>query len=365
MCGFSYGNQVSILGQLVAGPNNFITKFNSNGEVIWSKTFSSNLGLGAYKVKFDQTGDVLVAGNERISNTNNINAIIAKFSNSTGDLIWKKQFLSLSIYVPSAIAIGVSNNFYLFGGIFGGQLKIVIVCYIVSSGGMDIFLLQTDTAGNIKWIKKAGSTGRDIISNLLATEDGITTFSGGFSDGFLFNGTSYRSKGNTDNIIGAIDRSGNTVWMLTGGSKIPGHTDDLFYNEVAEAIVIDSKRQIQVVGTTIGSGNFGGLKYEAPEDIQQNGYWLTLGNKEVNNTVAYPCNTTPSIDTAFTINVNPNPYFHNLIISNSKNVSLDYNVSIYIYNSLGQQIGSKYLSNSSSITVKEWNNLPRGVYFLR
>lgn len=362
MCGFSYGNNVSIFEQVVAGPDNFITKFNSNGGVVWTKNFTSDLGSGADKVKFDKAGDVLVAGNERAGNLNDNVAIIAKLNNSTGDIIWKKQFPSSDIYTPSANAIGVFNNSYMFSGVFGGQIKIGDST-LGSSGGFDIFLLQSDTAGNIKWVKKAGSTGRDAISNLLTNESGVTFLTGQFSDGFQFNGTSYSSKGNTDVLIGAIDSMGNTLWMLTGGSSISGHNDDLLYNESGGGIAIDSKKQIQVVGTVIGPGNFGSLKYDAPEDIKQNGFWLTLGSKASDYTINYSCNTTSGSDTIFTINVNPNPFVHNLIISNSKNLSIDYNVGLY--NSKGQQLDKKYFSNSSSIMVKEWNNLPSGIYFLR
>lgn len=362
MCGFSYGNEVSLLGQSVSGPYNFITKINSNGDIIWTRNFSSDLGMGAYKVKFDKAGDVLVAGNERVDDSNSSNAIIAKLTSSAGDVIWKRKFLSNGIHTPYANAIGVSGNAYIFSGTFGGQIKIGDST-LVSSGGLDIFLLQSDTAGNIKWVKKAGSTGRDGISDLLTNQDGVTFITGQLSNGFQFNGTSYISKGNTDVLIGAIDSIGNTLWMLTGGSNIHGHNDNLFYDESGGSIAVDSKKQVHVVGVTIGSGSFGGLQYEALEDIRQNGFWLTLGGKAASATVQYPCNTLSGTDTVFTINVNPNPYINNITLSNSKYISIDYKVALY--NSLGQQLDSKSFLNSTSVMINEWNTLPAGIYFLK
>ena len=363
MCGSSYGDQVSILGQLtIAGPENFITKINSVGDLIWSRNFSSDLGVGINKVRFDKAGNVLCVGNLKAKNANNTNAVFAKFAGATGEIIWQKQCLSIGNFAAYGNAIGIANNFYTFGGTFGNQLKIEDTT-LISSGSADIFLLQCDTSGNIRWVKKAGSPGVDILSNLLTDENGITYLTGGFSDSFNLNGTLYASKGHTDIYISAIDTLGNTVWMLTGGSEISGHKDDGFYTERGNGIVIDTKKQIHVVGTTIGSGNFGGLKYIAPESIRQNAFWLTLGTKNSNSTINYQCDETSINDTAFVIKLSPNPYINNITISNSKNIKTDYGLNFF--NSLGELLSTKHYINTSSITITDLNGLPPGVYFLK
>lgn len=274
----------------------------------------------------------------------------------------KKFICTGSIYITNGNAIAISDNFYTFGGIFGGQLTIGDST-LLSDGGLDIFLLQCDTAGNINWIKKAGSTGRETIYDLIADEKGNTYLTGGYSNGFKLNESSYSSKGNTDVYIGAIDSLGNTLWMLTGGSNIAGHQDDLLYDENGASIAIDSKNQIQIVGTTIGSGNFGDLKYIASEDVKTNAFWLTLGSKSSNYTDQYLCDNTSVLKPPFSIKLHPNPFTDNLIISNSENT--DANYLITLYNNLGQKIDSQYHPNSSTITITSWNSISTGIYLLK
>ncbi len=362
LCGFSYGRQVSLLGQMVVGPNNFITKINFNGNIIWTKNFCSDLGMGAYKVRFDKAGDILVAGNGKIANTNNSNAVIAKLNNATGVLIWKKQFPSAGLYTPMATAIDISANAYLFCGTFGGHIQIGDSSFM-SSGASDIFLFQCDTAGNINWAKKAGSKGRDGISSLFTGKSGITYFTGQFSNDFQFDGESFSSKGNTDVFIGAIDSLGNTRWILTGGSNLPGHNDDILFDENGNAIAVDSKNQIHIVGETLASGNFGGLKYEAPEAIKTNGFWLTLGGNTRNATVQYDCNEMFISNASVSISAGPNPFNSSIVVSNSKDSIMNY--EICLYNGMGQLVDRRHYMSSSSVTITEWNILPSGIYFLR
>lgn len=366
ICGFCYGEDAYILDQHISGPISFVTKLTSNGDVLWTKNFGSDLGTGAKKVKFDKNGNILVGGDVKNTITNHSDAFITKLNSIDGSIVWDKHFELNSpngYYSPITNAISACDNFYTFGGNFGAQVKIGDTI-LTSAGGYDIFLLQTDTAGNVIWVNKAGSPGRDKIFQLLTNENRVTFITGSFSDGFQVDGNSYSSKGNTDIFISAIDSLGKSLWVLTGGSTIPGHTDDLFFDENGASIAIDSKKQIHIVGTTIGSGNFGGLKYYASEDTRLNAFWLTVGSNDSVMTTTYSCNGS-SINTTLPIiiNVNPNPFFKGLTISNSGNYFLDY--ELFLYNSVGQKISSKYFPNSIIVQVDDWMNLIKGIYFLK
>ena len=364
MCGFSQGANVSISGDTFTGPANFITKLNTAGRLIWYRNFSSDLGVGFSSVRFEAGGNILATGTRQAFNAPNLHPLIAKIDNLTGFIIWEREFLTQNNNLNGfGNAITSSGDTYLFGGTFGGKLKIGDTTY-VASGSLDIFLLQCDTAGNIQWSKVAGSPGTDLLLSMVTDKKGITFFTGGFSDGFNIEGKLLSSKGYTDVYIAAINSTGKMNWILTGGSEIAGHTDDGFYKESGNSIDIDPKNQLQLVGVTRGSGNFGTLKYKAPDDIKLNGFWLTLGNTTSAYEVSYQCgNNTSAEDTIFNIKVNPNPFTNRATISNTKNIIIDY--TVWLYNSLGQKLSAKNYFNTASINITEWSTLPSGLYFLK
>ena len=357
--GFSYGNQVSIFGSIINGPSNFIAKLSALGNVQWINNFSSTLGLGVYRVKFDKDGNTIIAGNERNISTNGVDAMIGKLYGATGNLVWKKNLISSGTYTPLVSSIGSYSNNYVFGGLFGGQIKIGDSTFN-SIGNTDIVFLQTDNAGNLIWVKRAGSSGRDKISKLICDSTGITLATGGFSDGFQFQSTILSAKGCTDVYILSFNSNGSLLWTKSGGSNIPGHNDDLFYEEYGSAIAVDSKSQIQVVGTTIGAGNFGTLIFNAPEAAKQNAFWLTLGEKNNSDIINYPC--TKIVDSSFFLSVFPNPFHKMLSIKNSQNKMLKY--EIQLYNTLGQILHTK-TDNTVVMTITEWKSFPSGIYFLK
>ena len=127
-------------------------------------------------------------------------------------------------------------------------------------------------------------------------------------------------------------------------------------------VAVDSKNQIEVIGTTIGSGNFGTLLFNVSEEARQNVFWLTLGDKDFNYVINSLCNNSLSPDSIFNISVFPNPFFNNLVISNSRNAITNYDLALY--NSLGQEVRKVSYSNSTTITINNWITLPAGIYFL-
>lgn len=357
LCGLGYGEQVALLGQLQSGPLSFVARLDPNGETTWTQSFGSDLDYGAYQVKFDGTGDVLVTGNERVAGSYNLNPTITKLEAATGSIRLKKQFHSNDKFINKGTAISTADDYYVFGGTFGGELTVEDTTFH-SNGWLDIFLLKCDKDGNIDWVKTAGSTGRETLYDL-AEDNGKIYLTGGFSDGFQLNGTSYASTGNTDVYIGALDKDGNTLWVLTGGSA--DQKDDVVRDEKGSKIAIDSKGHLQVVGTTIGNGSFGSLKYVASEEAFTNAFWLTLGDTASTSTVYYPCNGTSVLDV--TLTVYPNPFEQGLTISNSQGRNLDYN--LVLTNSIGQRLDERHFSGSSTISVDAWNTLAAGVYFLK
>ena len=363
--GFSYGQSVSFLGNMVTGPVSFVSKITTDGNVVWINSFSSTLGFGAYRVKFDNNKNIVIGGNET-DNMNNYWAVIAKVDGLFGNFIWKKRFKTAGSFISS---IGILTDSYAFGGLFGIQINFN-GNVITSQGNQDIFLLRSDTSGNIQWVKSWGSNERDELNGMFVDANENIIFTGGYSNNFSFNGTVIQSKGNIDVFIAAVDKLGNPLWIKNGGSKTFS-SEPYFTQEYGRNLVIDSKNQIQVIGDIVGSGTFGPLLYYSSENSNRNIFWLTLGERDSSKTVNDPCYN-PYFKLGSPIKIYPNPFTDKLKIVIPDDV-IGYSgvgltkYTFTIYNTIGQPL-KKYnykVFGSSIIEINGLGVLPKGVYILR
>ena len=362
--GFSYGDDIFIFDKKISGPANFIALLDKNGTIQWINNFSSELGRGIYRVKFDEEENIIAGGNEALSN-NGTAVVMAKLNGESGTIIWKKVIMPESNSAPWIRCLSKSGDSYFFGGEFTGFINIDGTP-LTSKGDIDFFILKTDKNGNIQWIKQGGGPGKDRIYDLCTLKDGSTFFTGSYSDSMVIDGSLSRSKGNADVFIGALTNDGSLLWLKKGGSNITNQPvlNEYFYDEYGASIIVDWKNEIQVVGTTIGSGNFDNINYTSPEEAKQNAFWLTLSQKDTSFTVNYPCSAAvPPSSVSDHIKLYPNPFSQSLNIRFPGNYSPDLHLSLF--NLLGQKMDARIIKNSNIVTIKDWHSLPSGMYFLK
>jgi hypothetical protein len=163
----------------------FVAKYESSGNFMWAvsgggKFTDIGKGLGV-----DQFGDVYVAGNLYsdtayfgnipIYDYGNGNLFLCKFS-PNGNIIF-------------AISEGGSQNESIFGlstdplggnylsGTFNGNA--VLGGSVVLTGGVnDVLIAKYDHIGTFRWAIKAGSTGQDVGSTILADQSGFCNVAG-------------------------------------------------------------------------------------------------------------------------------------------------------------------------------------------
>jgi hypothetical protein len=362
--GFSYGDDVVIFDRKMTGPVNFITLLDKDGTIKWVTNFSSELGRGILPVKFDEEENIIAGGDEALSN-NGAAVVIAKLDGESGHVIWKKVFIPESRSGPRVRCVSKSGDSYFFGGEFTGDIKIYDTTF-TSGGDIDFFILKTDKNGNILWIKQGGGPGKDRIYDLYTLKDGSTFFTGSYSDSMLIDKELSISKGNADVFIGELTNDGSLRWLKKGGSSIANQpvAYEYFYDEYGQSIIVDWKNEIQVVGTTIGSGNFDNINYTAPEDAKQNAFWLSLSEKDTSFAVNYPCAAIiPPAGSFNHITLYPNPFSQSLTIKFPGSYSRDFNLSLF--NLLGQKIDTRIIKNANIVTIKDWQSLSAGMYFLK
>ena len=114
----------------------------------------------------------------------------------------------------NAVTTDLSGNTYITGNI-AGKADFSGTVY-QGHGIYDVFVAKYNPAGNLLWIKLAGSSGND-QGNSIKWKNGYVYVCGLFSGTAFFENTSLISKGETDAFLAKYDDSGNLIWVKSAG----------------------------------------------------------------------------------------------------------------------------------------------------
>jgi len=202
----------------------YLVKLDSFGDILWQKTYGTNLLEQAYSVKETNDGGLIISA---FIYATTANFFLIK-TNRNGDTLWTKN-------------IGLSGND------FGTNIQLtddggfLIVGYTdsnISSGDRDVWLLRVDSTGTILWQRTYGGTDADEGFKLLKLSDGNLLIPG-YSE-------SFSSGGDRDGWMVKTDPSGNFMWSKSfGGSE---------YDDFAAAAE-DEDGNLYFTGTSVSSGN--------------------------------------------------------------------------------------------------------------
>lgn len=212
--------------------NLFITKFDKNGNSLWSRSAGGNKYEYAYAISVHQN-NVYVSGTFQ-SDSINFNgtilynaypgshvSFVTKYD-INGNVLWANNFGSGN--VGNAIANDDIGNIYItgtFGAIFPYGANTL-------NGSQDVFILKLDSAGNSIWATKAGGTNEDVAYDIDIDSNHIY-ITGYYKSNIIIFGTdtltNYGNQ-NPDIFIAKFDTAGNTIW----GAKAGGTGTDLSYS---------------------------------------------------------------------------------------------------------------------------------------
>jgi hypothetical protein len=242
----------------------FIAKYDSEGELLWTKLIGDSSGSTQGKDIFIDTDDSVYVTGQTTGSLNGIaeigvtDAFLAKFD-SEGEMDWIKTIgvtgedtYSLSIAVDSDHAVYITGS--TTGNLNGETLN----------GNKDGFISRFNSSGVHAWTQLTGASGKTVEFYGLVIDasdkiyiSGLTT---GSIDGEVINGS-------TDACLIKYDTMGNKVWTRLAGS-IGKYSSGL-------ALGVDGSSNIYITGTTTGdfaggdaAGIFDGfvLKYDLDGD---------------------------------------------------------------------------------------------------
>jgi len=202
----------------------WVLKLNDNGSVIWARTYGGGKCDRASSVTISSYGDIIVAGYTKSFGVGNSDVWVLCLDKQ-GNIKWQKTY-------------GGSNGDYANGVGIMPNGDIVVVGDTNSSGVgyYDAWILMLDKEGNIEWQKTYGGPYTDVATAVTVASNGDILV-GGFTGSF--------GNGSVDVWVLKLDGSGNVVWQKTYGGK---------FDDVASAVALTPENDIAVVGSTLSFG---------------------------------------------------------------------------------------------------------------
>jgi hypothetical protein len=145
----------------------YLIKTDSSGNIQWNRTLGGGGDDKGYSVQQTSDGGYIIAGYTNSSGSGKRDVYLIK-TDSNGNMQWSRTFggsgddTGWSVYQTSDggyIIVGVTNSF--------------------GAGRNDVYLIKTDSNGNLQWSKTLGSSEDDVGFSVQQTDDGGYIIAGG------------------------------------------------------------------------------------------------------------------------------------------------------------------------------------------
>ncbi len=207
--------------------------------VAWSRVLSTARYDVSHGVATDPAGNVFISGATQGSigapNAGDFDPFLTKYD-SSGTLLWSRQFGASSDDESRALAVDSLGNAYIGGFTLGGSLA------APAAGSFDAFVAKYDPTGNQLWARQFGTSAGDSISGMTVDAAGNLYITGREHGNLAAN-----NAGAVDVFVAKYDTLGNEIWtrqLGTGG------------NDLSQSIAVDATGNLYVAGYT--EGNLGG-----------------------------------------------------------------------------------------------------------
>ncbi len=276
-------------GNTNVGENDiFLTKFDNEGNKLWSKQWGTTENDKGNSVAIDGSGNVFVTGYtedglDENTNAGGVDVFLNKFDNE-GNKLWTKQWGTIGEDKGNSVAVDNSGNVFVIGSTFGD------LDGNINNGGFDMFLTKFDNDGIKLWTKQWGSISWDNAFSVAVDSSGNVFITGmttesldgntfiGIADIFL---TKFDNEGNKlltkqwgtatedQGLSVAVDNLGNVfVTGYTGdqwdgdvfltkfdnnGNKLWNEEWGTSFWEKGNSVIVDNERNILIAGYTGGS----------------------------------------------------------------------------------------------------------------
>lgn len=333
-----------------------LIKTDSNGDTVWTRAYGCNR---AYSIQQTNDGGYIISGYANGSTTG-IDYYLLKI-NAVGDSLWTRTYGGIRDEQGRSVKQTNDGGFIIAGTTFAS----------FGAGVDDVYLIRTDTIGNVLWSKTFGGTNSDGAYSVEQTDDrgfiiaGKTeSFGAGSVDAYLLktdsNGTLMWSKtfgGNGWDEARSIQQASDGGYIITGFSASFNAGDFDIYliktdangnsgcNQGNPATIPDTA--LTITGSAGFSFSSGGL-VTSPATITGSG--LPFNSLCLSNSVN-------EIATAISLHIYPNPFTNQFIINGTEEKG-----DATLYDVTGKEIMRQKTIDGE--TIFKTNVLQPGFYLL-
>ena len=176
----SFGDVISV-GWKREEENNtkdvWVGKFNSSGQIIWIKQFDLNGYEVGSAIELGSFGYTIGGYVSDLENTEKDMLLIEIDQN--GELVWNKQYGGGNDELANGLSTTIDNGYILVGKTTS-----------YGSGAEDIYVVKTDGYGNVNWEQYYGGIYEDVGEDIQKTFEG--------QGGFIISGSTYSPENNWD-----------------------------------------------------------------------------------------------------------------------------------------------------------------------
>lgn len=236
----------------------YISKLNANGDFLWAKKIGGSGYTVGNSIAIDAAGNVCIGGRFKgtidvdpdtttynlVCPTSLNDAFLAKYD-SSGALIWAKQFGGIGADQINSVALDSADNVYAIGNFlaavdFDPSPDSLI---LTTFGYTDVFILKMDSAGNFIWAKNIGGAFFDYGNAITLDRAANIYITGNFAETTDFDPGqgiyNLTSLGITDVFVCKLNCNGNFIWA----NRFGGSEEDW-----GMAIAVDAAANVAVTG---------------------------------------------------------------------------------------------------------------------
>ena len=170
----------------------YIMSYDNAGNFRWGRQFGNTTGDSLQGVTVDPSGNVIVAGfthdtlfGPRLGAAGKADIIVRKYD-TNGNVIWSKQMGGPSDDRARAVATDAAGNIYIGAETFNNLARTIGPSQF-GDAASDALVAMLDPNGNFKWWYQAGSDEQETVSAIAVGPNG-NVYVAGDSNGVMFPG---------------------------------------------------------------------------------------------------------------------------------------------------------------------------------
>ncbi len=191
---------------LTHGIDMFIAKINDSGNIEWQRVFGGD--SDDWGVDVIRDGEYYILLGETASFGEGWDDAWLVKVDKNGNEVWNKTYGGKGMDDVRALSATIDGGFILAGATMS-----------YGEGGSDVFIIKTDTTGNVEWEQTFGWYDFEGGEAIAETKDGYVIAGATISTG----------AGDFDGLLLKVDKNGNVMWYKTFGREDRDGFSDMIY----------------------------------------------------------------------------------------------------------------------------------------